>query len=99
MRTEIINSDIKPCFPQKELPKEVFYRLLTSDLDFKNSQNNNFNRHYWHAFPAKFPPELPRLFIENLTDTTGIVLDPMAGSCVTLLEAALLKSGSARDLK
>ncbi len=90
MRIETVNSNIVPCFPQKEIPKEIFYRLLTSDLDFKNSQNNNFNRHYWHAFPAKFPPELPRLFIENLTATTEIVLDPMAGSCVTLLEAALL---------
>ncbi|MDQ1353486.1 MAG: hypothetical protein QG657_3792 [Acidobacteriota bacterium] len=90
MRRETVNSYMKPCSPETETHKELFCHLLTSDLDFKNSQNNNFTRHYWHSFPAKFPPELPRLFIKNLVDSGGIVLDPMAGSCVTLLEATLL---------
>lgn len=65
MRREIINSNAEPCCLKKEEHKEMLYQLLTSDLDFKNSQNNYFSRHYWHAFPAKFPPELPRLFINN----------------------------------
>ncbi len=64
-------------------------QLLDSDLDFAKSANGKGSRHSWHAFPAKFPPELPRLFIENLTDRGEIVLDPMAGSCTTLIEAAV----------
>lgn len=72
----------------------VFKKLLTSDLDFKTSRNNGYQRYYWHAFPAKFPQELPRLFIENLTEVNELVLDPMAGSCTTLLEAAFLQRDS-----
>lgn len=89
-RTGNFNAHTKAGNIEKEIQKKIFFQLLTSNLDFKNSQNNNLNRHYWHAFPAKFPPEIPRLFIENLTDKKAIILDPMAGSCVTLLEAALL---------
>ena len=73
-----------------ERDKCGFKELLTSDLDFKASRNNNSQRYYWHAFPAKFPPELPRLFIENLTEEKEVVLDPMAGSCTTLLEAVFM---------
>ncbi|MFC2146718.1 DNA methyltransferase [Acidobacteriota bacterium] len=72
----------------KEKDKSVFKELLTSNLDFKTSRNNGYERYYWHAFPAKFPPGIPRLFIENLTAIKDLVLDPMAGSCTTLLEAA-----------
>ena len=67
--------------------------LLSSDLDFKN-ENHNDLRHSWHAFPAKFPPRLAQLFIKNLTNEEDIVLDPMMGSCTTLLEADLLGRGA-----
>jgi len=77
-----------------ERAKHVFKKLLTSDLDFKTSRNNGYQRYYWHAFPAKFPQELPRLFIESLTEVKELVLDPMAGSCTTLLEAAFLQRDS-----
>lgn len=70
--------------------KEVFKTLLQSDLDFNNDRKSQNQRHFWHPFPAKFPPQLPSVFIENLTEANQIVLDPMAGSCTTLLEAALL---------
>lgn len=33
--------------------------------------------------PARFPAELPRFFIEFLTDTSDLVLDPFAGSNTT----------------
>lgn len=42
-----------------------------------------------HAFAAKFPPQLPGVFIENLSEPGETVLDPMAGSGTTILEAAL----------
>lgn len=62
--------------------------LLAGDLDF-HEQNSAYATHVIHSFPAKFPPQLPRLFIENLTCPGEIVLDPMAGSGTTLLEAYL----------
>lgn len=78
----------------KERDKSVFKELLTSNLDFKTSRNNGYERYYWHAFPAKFPSEIPRVFIENMTAVKDLVLDPMAGSCTTLLEAAFHQRNS-----
>ena len=60
--------------------------LLEGDLDFHGT-NGKFASHGWHPFPAKFPPQLPGLFIEELTRPGDLVLDPMAGSGTTLVEA------------
>ncbi|NIA28378.1 MAG: hypothetical protein GWP06_00520 [Actinobacteria bacterium] len=62
--------------------------LLQSDLDFHN-QRSNYSSHNLHSFPAKFPPQLPKKFILELTTPQDIVLDPMAGSGTTVLEAFL----------
>lgn len=62
--------------------------LLAGDLDF-HEHNSAYATHVIHSFPAKFPPQLPRLFIENLTSPGDVVLDPMVGSGTTLLEAYL----------
>ncbi|MDX9953144.1 MAG: DNA methyltransferase [Anaerolineae bacterium] len=62
--------------------------LLASDLDF-HGRNSAYASHNYHAFPAKFPPQLPRLFIENLTLPGDVVLDPMVGSGTTVVEAFL----------
>jgi len=70
--------------------RDIFEKLLKANLDFKSSKNNHERRHSWHSFPAKFPWELPKLFIENLTRINDRVLDPMAGSCTTLIEAVVL---------
>ncbi|MFC1960766.1 DNA methyltransferase [Chloroflexota bacterium] len=61
-------------------------QLLADDLDF-HGQNNTYSVHNLHAFPAKFPPQLPHKFIEALTNPGDIVLDPMMGSGTTLIEA------------
>ncbi|RMG41548.1 MAG: site-specific DNA-methyltransferase, partial [Methanobacteriota archaeon] len=45
--------------------------------------------HNFHSFPAKFPPQLPALFIHTLTQPGEVVLDPMMGSGTTVLEAYL----------
>ena len=60
--------------------------LLSDDLDF-HSANSSFASHQFHAFPAKFPPQLPRKFITALTQPGDAVLDPMMGSGTTLVEA------------
>ncbi len=62
--------------------------LLASDLDFHESSSREFT-HDLHAFPAKFPPQLPRKFIDGLTQPGEVVLDPMVGSGTTLVEALL----------
>lgn len=64
-------------------------KLLDSDLDF-HGQNSAYASHALHPFPAKFPPQLPRIFIEFMTNPGDIVLDPMMGSGTTLHEAAIL---------
>lgn len=71
-----------------ELLKETLISLLSGDLDFHQSSSSEAT-HDLHAFPAKFPPQLPRKFIEALTVPGDIILDPMAGSGTTVLEAFL----------
>src|SRR5688500_15867403 len=76
--------------PQIELLsyRDRFHQLLQSDLNF-HGNNSTYSSHAIHAFPAKFPPQLPKIFIENLTQPNDIVLDPMIGSRTTVLEAFL----------
>jgi hypothetical protein len=68
-----------------DLPK-VLARLLKSDLTFKGQKTSTFT-HRLHAFAARFPPQIPRLFIQEPTRANEWVLDPMAGSGTTLVEA------------
>jgi hypothetical protein len=62
--------------------------LLSMDLDF-HQDASNYASHALHAFAAKFPPQLPRVFIEGLTQKGEIVLDPMMGSGTAIVEAFL----------
>ena len=62
--------------------------LLKRDLTFKGEKIDQAI-HKIHAFAAKFPPQLPRLFIQELTQPGELVLDPMAGSGTTIVEAIL----------
>lgn len=64
--------------------------LLQRDLDF-GSSDSGYASHGVHPFAAKFPPQIPRLFIEELTASGDSVLDPMAGSGTTIVEALLLR--------
>ena len=61
---------------------------LQGDLSFKGAATG-YASHNTHAFAAKFPPQLPRAFIEELTEPGDTVLDPMAGSGTAVVEAAL----------
>jgi len=61
---------------------------LSQDLDF-HEEKSDYSSPNFHSFPAKFPPQLPKLFIERLTCPGEVVLDPMAGSGTTVLEAFL----------
>jgi len=68
---------------------ERLARLLQGDLDFHGRQDAS-PLHALHPFPAKYPPQLPRLFIQHLTQPGEVVLDPMMGSGTTVLEARRL---------
>lgn len=73
--------------------KEKLLSALSGDLNFQNSEGGHLS-HKVHSFPAKFPPQLPRKFIRELTEIGDVVLDPMQGSGTTLLEALLEKRQS-----
>ena len=62
--------------------------LLQGDLNFRG-ENGNYASHQLHAFAAKFPPQLPRVFIRGLSSPGDIILDPMMGSGTTVVEAML----------
>lgn len=84
------NAQIEIALNLSENRKDILRHLLTSNLNFDSDRKNQNSRHYWHSFPAKFPPALPKYFIENLTIPGQVVLDPMAGSCTTLIEASVM---------
>ncbi len=65
---------------------DVLSELLEGDLDFAQD-SDSAGIHNLHAFPAKYPPALPRLFVQHLTQPGEVVLDPMVGSGTTVLEA------------
>ena len=71
------------------IERQRLQAILCSDLDFHN-ESSSYTTHTIHAFAAKFPPQLPRTFIRQLTRPGATVLDPMMGSGTTVLEAALL---------
>lgn len=64
-------------------------QILKGDLSFQG-QATDYATHSIHAFAAKFPPQLPRVFVEKLTVPGELVADPMAGSATALVEAASL---------
>ncbi len=66
--------------------KDELIRVLSEDLDF-HSTDSGYASHNFHSFPAKFPPQIPYVFINRLTDPGDVVLDPMSGSGTTVLEA------------
>lgn len=69
-------------------PVEDDNKTEDSILDF-HAQDVTYASHNFHPFPAKFPPQLPKHFIELYTKPGDIVLDPMSGSGTTILEATL----------
>ncbi|MBN2549921.1 MAG: hypothetical protein JXB15_12230 [Anaerolineales bacterium] len=74
--------------PPNDSYRHELYGLLCQDLSF-HDQDSSYAAHNFHSFPAKFPPQLPRKFIDALTLPGEIVLDPMSGSGTTILEAQL----------
>ena len=59
------------------------------DLNFDN-QNTMYATHGLHAYAAKCPPQLARYGLRYYSRPGETVLDPMAGSGTTLVEARLM---------
>jgi hypothetical protein len=59
---------------------QLLIRLLSGDLGF-HGQKTSYTTHTWHAFPAKFPPQLPEVFIRELTAEHDVEL----ASCFTYI--------------
>lgn len=45
--------------------REAFRNLLNENLDF-HGEDSRYATHNLHAFPAKFPPQLPKKFIKGI---------------------------------
>ena len=58
------------------------------DLDF-DGHNTLYATHGLHSYAAKCPPQLVRYGIENYSSPGETILDPMAGSGTTVVEARL----------
>jgi hypothetical protein len=83
---------------------ETTCRLVTESQTFSNQPicTETFVNEFWTAkqraasrlheisYRACFKPQLPRFFIERLTQPGDVVYDPFMGRGTTLLEAALL---------
>jgi len=55
-----------------------------------HAEDTTYLTHNFHPFPGKFIPQIPNLFIRQLSHEGDIVLDPFCGSGTTLVETKLL---------
>lgn len=62
-------------------------------FDF-NGEDTSYLTHSIHPYPAKFPPQLPKIILENFSKPGQTVLDPFCGSGTTLVESRLFGSNA-----
>ena len=55
-----------------------------------HAEDTTYLTHNFHPFPGKFIPQIPNLFIGQLSHKGDVVFDPFCGSGTTLVEAKLL---------
>ena len=61
---------------------------------FPNEFPSKDKIHGKEQYPGRFPPSIPRVFIEKYTEKGDFVLDPFAGGGTTLIEAMKLDRNS-----
>lgn len=57
--------------------------IAVANTESNSSYLRSCEEHGISPHPARFPADVPELFVRMLTDTGDLVLDPFAGSCVT----------------
>lgn len=55
-----------------------------------HAEDTTYLTHNFHPFPGKFIPQIPNLFIRQLSREGNVVFDPFCGSGTTLVESKLL---------
>ena len=63
---------------KKQKPKSI-------NFDLESYKDKNYLTHNFHAYPAKFVPQIPKIVIEEFTKKNDLVLDPFCGSGMTPL--------------
>lgn len=60
------------------------------EFDLESYKNNTYGSHNYHAYPAKFVPQIPNELMTRYSSPGNTVLDPFCGSGTTLVEARQL---------
>lgn len=68
-----------------EIQVEIQEQLI---FNFKGAKTS-YLTHSLHPYPAKFPPQLPKMILAQFGKKGQTVLDPFCGSGTTLVEANL----------
>ena len=69
----------------------IINRVMNYNIDFNfGNSDTMYLTHSLHPYPAKFPPQLPHIIIQQFAQKSATVLDPFCGSGTTLVEARLL---------
>lgn len=69
--------------------EEIYGALATLDWDLEEARTNELT-HGLHPYPAKFIPQLPARFIEQLSQPGDLVIDPFCGGGTSGVEAQRL---------
>lgn len=56
----------------------------------KEKGSTTYLTHNFHAYPAKFVPQIPNYFIKKFTKENDVVFDPFVGCGTTMVECKLL---------
>src|SRR5207247_5048241 len=78
-----------PIIRRKTMAMRALTTAVEEDLDFSPA-GHIYATHGLHAFAARCPPPLVDWAITRYSSPGDLVLDPMAGSGTTLVEACLL---------
>jgi len=76
--------------PQIKTAKMTEIAILEKiDWDFVEAETNSTTNTF-HPYPAKFIPQIPKHFIEQLSEPDDTIYDPFIGSGTTAVEANIL---------